>query len=74
MQRDNLIFSRLNIAAADVMSDESSSSHFVKQVNENFSNKLQYAIEPHDILSVLPVKKSQAPSIVAERMVFVKFV
>ena len=62
------------------MSDESSSSYLVKQVSEICSNKLQYAIEPHDISSVfvLPVKKSQAPSqapsTIAKRMVEVKFV
>ena len=39
MQRDNLIFSGLNIAAADAMSDERSSSRLAKQVSEICSNK-----------------------------------
>ena len=80
MRRNNRIFSGLNTAAADTMSDESSSSRFVKQVSEICSNKLQYVIEPHNISSVfvLPVKKSQAPlralSTIAKRMVVVKLV
>ena len=62
------------------MNDESLPSRLVEQVIEICSNKLQYAIEPLDILSVfvLPVKKSQAPSqvpsTVAKRMVVDKFV
>ena len=60
MRRDNLTFSGLSIAVADALSDESSSYRLIKQVSEICSNKLQYAIEPHDISSVfvLPFKKS----------------
>ena len=79
MRGNNIIFSGLNVAAVDAMSDESSSSRLVRQVSEICSNKLLCAIKPHiSSVFVLPVKKSQAPSqvplTVAKIMVVVKFV